>query len=216
LGALLGNLYKRPGEPRQKGSQEDQLNSLNWQSAQEDQTSFDNWTDVPIDAEELGIAPIESEDIVESYDSHEQERMDFALDHTRITRVEQLQQDVRKWEGIIEVLPFWRMPINSINISLSVITVIGSALLIYLNLNNLPEQIPLFYSQAEGNWQLVSKPIFALLPVGLAMFDLLLIRSKGLIFNFDRRLSAVLASAQSFFNILGFIALVQIISLLLV
>lgn len=144
------------------------------------------------------------------------EQMQFGLETAKVTKVQILRRNIRRWEYIIQVLPFWKSEMITFNITFSFLTIVGLALLVVFTFSKLPTQVPLIYQQLDGSWLLINKSVLAIILVGLAMLELILIRLKRVIFNFDRRLSNVMATTQIFVNALAIIAFVQIISLVLV
>lgn len=145
-----------------------------------------------------------------------EEQMHLGLETSKVTRVQILKKNIRRWEYIIQVLPFWKSGVITFNITFSILTVLGLSLLVIFTFSQLPTQIPLIYQQVDGSWILINKSVLAILLVGLAFFEIVLLRLKRVIFNFDRRLSNVMATTQIFINLLAIIALVQIISLVLI
>lgn len=144
------------------------------------------------------------------------EQMHFGLEATKVSRIQLFQKNIRRWEYIIQVLPFWKSEVITFNITFSILTILGLAVLILVTFADLPTDIPLVYEQLNGSWVLINKSVLVLLLVGMSGFELVLLRLKRIIFNFDRRLSSVMATTQIFINALAIIALVQIISLVLI
>jgi hypothetical protein len=142
--------------------------------------------------------------------------MDFGLQTAKVTRINRLKNNVRRWENIIEVLPFWRIAYNPINITFAILTAIFVSLLVVINYNTLDQnQIILFYSQVDQTRVLVPKVAIVLIPIAVMVFETVILRLQRLIFDFDRRLSNVIAASQIFFNIMLIIAMLQIMSLML-
>lgn len=137
----------------------------------------------------------------------------MGLEASTPTPLMRLRSNFRQWENILELMPYWRYPILSINIAASVMTVIFSAILVYTNFNNLPNQVSFIYSQLADKWLTEEKIILALFPIGLALIELIIMRLGREIFNFDRRLSIIMAGVQLFANVILIIGLFQILSL---
>lgn len=137
----------------------------------------------------------------------------MGLEASTPTPLMRLRSNFRQWENILELMPYWRYPILSINIAVSVMTVIFSAILVYTNFNNLPNQVSFIYSQLADKWLTEEKIILALFPIGLALIELIIMRLGREIFNFDRRLSIIMAGVQLFANVILIIGLFQILSL---
>ncbi len=148
-------------------------------------------------------------------DNNDPSQLGLQIDDGKIHKVSKIRENVRKWENIIEVIPFWRMAINPINITISIITVIATVFIVFSQANLLPDEIAIFYSHIDNTRVNIDKSFFLLLPVIIAIFEVVLIRLKRIIFNFDRRLSGVMAVSQSFFNITLIIALIEIITLVI-
>lgn len=192
-------------------------NSLDWgQSAISEELSKDGYLNSQSLEQEDEKFPSLIDLDVSEHTAPEQERMEFALDRTRVTKIKQLQSDVRRWEGIIEVLPFWRIAVNPINVTTALLSSLIMAGLIYLNFSKIPDEMLFYYSQANSSWLLMDKSLFSLVPIGFFVIQLLLLRLKRSVFNFDRRLSLVMALTQVFFSVMGIIATLQILSLVLV
>ncbi len=192
-------------------------NSLAWgQSAISEELSRDAQLDSQSQEQEDEKFPSLVDLDVSEQTAPEQERMEFALDRTRVTKIKQLQSDVRRWEGIIEVLPFWRMAVNPINVTTALLSSLIMAGLVYLNFSKIPDEMLFYYSQTNSSWLLMDKSLFSLVPIGFFVIQLLLLRLKRSVFNFDRRLSVVMAVTQVFFSVMGIIATLQILSLVLV
>jgi hypothetical protein len=145
-----------------------------------------------------------------------EEQMQFGLQTARVRRIDLIRNNVRRWEDIIQVLPFWKSEVITINIAFSLITIIALTGIVIATFASLPTQVPLVYQQFSDSWLLVDKSVLIVLIIGLAVIEFILIRLKRVIFDFDRRLSSVMALTQIFFNALAIIAMVQIVSLLLI
>jgi len=143
-------------------------------------------------------------------------QINMGLNTARPSRIFRLKDEIRRWENILELLPFWRQPLNPVNIAFSVLTVIFGAGLIYSNFDKLPGEVSFIYSQLQDKWLNSDKTLLALLPVGFAIVQVVLLRLNREIFNFDRRLSLVMAAIQIFANAVLLIGLIQILSLKLV
>jgi len=240
--ALLGNVFpnnSKKNAAKDNSSAENATNSLDWGISND----FHNSEDIPLNSENIpsqfSFRPENQENdnlrakdaslnyrserysslikaeqgIIENVEDPEQIKLN--IESSRITRIERFRDNLRKWENIIEVLPFWRIPINPINITLSVFTTFVSAVLIWGNIFKLGNQIPLFYSQVTHSRLLIAKPLFGLIPIMIGIFQIIILRFTRNIFNFDRRLSSVISAAQTFFNIMLMIALFEIITLVL-
>lgn len=242
---MLGDIYPRKQQTDQDNADNNNLtNSLDWDQsgieAQEaiwqmpapsSQDSVDRVSErvqpaLPVDDdntfpeylaqnEQTEYSLVKAQELMPEKNEPE-EQMHFGLETSRVTRVQILKKNIRRWEYIIQVLPFWKSGVITFNITFSILTVVGLALLVIFTFSQLPTQIPLIYQQVDGSWILINKSVLALLLVGLAFFEIVLLRLKRVIFNFDRRLSNVMATTQIFINLLAIIALVQIISLVLI
>lgn len=143
-------------------------------------------------------------------------QINFGLDTRRVRRVDLIRDNVRSWERLLEVMPFWRNLINPVNITFGLITIASSFIVVAFNFSELSSNPSLFYSQISGYRISVEKSLFWVIPIFVAVIQLVLFRLIRAVFEFDRRLSGVLAITQIFFNIILVIALLQIISLVTV
>lgn len=119
----------------------------------------------------------------------------------------------RRWEDMIELLPFWRQALNPINITFSIAICAAVIVLLFAHFANLPPDVPLFYSQATSSFILVDKTILLGLPIIILVVQLGLLRLLRHVFNHDRRLSNVIATAQIFCNFTYFIAILELLSI---
>lgn len=168
------------------------------------------------DENELFLTELPPQELAETQEIDSESQTSFALDRTRITRIQKARQDIRRWENIVEVMPFWRIPINSINITLGLITTGIVAVLVAQVIGSSVNQVHYYYSQLASDWVQMDKSFAIFVPVAVGVMELLLLRFQRLVFNFDRRLSSVIAVTQCFFNVMLIIAVTQIVNLLLV
>jgi hypothetical protein len=140
-------------------------------------------------------------------------QINLALDTQKIGRIDVIKDNVRSWERMLEVMPFWRNLINPVNITFGIITIISTFLIIAFNFPKLSSQPALFFSQITGYRIAVDKALFWVIPIFVMAAELILFRLLRSVFDFDRRLSSVLAFTQIFFNVILTIGLLQIISL---
>lgn len=168
--------------------------------------------DNPANSNNNGDDPQEPPEV----DEKSQIRLD--LDTPRTTRLRRATSDIRRWENIVEVMPFWRLPVNSINVTFSAVTAVAIAVLILFNIGVLSQigTVPFFYSQSTAERIELEPAFIAIVPIVVVAIELILLRFKRIIFNFDRRLATVLGTSQTFFNFIMIIGVVQLLSLLLV
>ncbi len=130
--------------------------------------------------------------------------------------VYKLKQRFEHLEQTLEIMPFWKditfvfMAVSSILIPLAII------LTIVYKFNSLPFQIPFFYNTQTEQWILIDKGIITIIIIFYAVINLILLNIIHLVYYYDRRLAKILAINSNLANILLFIALSQILSILLI
>ncbi|KKQ35986.1 MAG: hypothetical protein US52_C0012G0011 [candidate division WS6 bacterium GW2011_GWA2_37_6] len=116
----------------------------------------------------------------------------------------------------LEVMPFWKN-FSFVFYALSSLIIPGGiiALMLY-KFNQIPVEIPLFYNPQISSWVLIDKSIAIILPIIYAIANLVLLNLNYSIFQYDRRLSQVLAFTMNISNILFLIAFAEILSIVLI
>ncbi len=161
------------------------------------------------DAETTSLTEVENEfPLVDP-----KEQIGFELERSKITFINRLLREIRSWENLVEVMPFWRSLINPLNITVSILTALITAVIVIINFNTIPNQFPLIFSRVAANWLLIDKSFLIVLPIIVIIVQLILTRLIRIIFDFDRRLSVVMGANQLIFNILFIIALIEIVNL---
>ncbi|MFW5702812.1 MAG: hypothetical protein ACOCXP_02490 [Candidatus Dojkabacteria bacterium] len=145
-----------------------------------------------------------------------EDQMGFGIEVQRVTFIQKWRESIKEWEQMIQVLPYWKSEINVANIVLSFTAVVSFIGILLVNFNELPNELPLFYSQTENNWYLLEKELMIFLSGALFSVELILLRLMRLVYNFDRRLSVVIAGTQVFLNLILVIAIIQIVSLVMI
>lgn len=154
------------------------------------------------------------EEPVHREDSSE-DQMDFGLQTQRIYSIDRVKQQLNRWEDIIEVLPYWKLAINPVNLTIAVATSLIISIAIYSQSFSISENAILFYSQIDDFHLTIPKILFLIFPILIIVFEIILLRLERFVFNFDQRLSTVISSSQIFINILSIISIIQLLSLML-
>lgn len=200
---MLGNVFPQKENKLNNQSSDQLLNSLNLEPIQDNQTTVtDQNEDLPIDLSQ----PVD-------------EKAQIGMSLGAVARpkpVSKLRDDVRRWENLVEVMPYWKIPVFPINLTITIASIVCLFLIIIFSFDRLPNELPLFYSTSTSARTLVDKSMFIVFPVVIAILSVLIMKVKRTIFDFDRRLSIVISLAQIIFNLLLVVAVLQLVSLLLV
>lgn len=120
------------------------------------------------------------------------------------------------YENTFENLPYWRSWTNVF----SLITIVATIAIAYFALSrvwdNLPANIPLFYSNEIQNWELYPKEFLIYTTVGIVVLEIIVFFAAFKMFKFDKRLSTVLNIVIVISSILYGIAILQLSALVLI
>lgn len=142
-------------------------------------------------------------------------QLEFGLQQSKVSDLSKFRQTLKRWENIVEVLPYWKQAINPINLTTSIVIGIGVVLMgIYVATSVSGEGI-LFFSTVEESHITVSRLEFLMFTIAIAVMQVVLLRLERQIFNFDRRLSASIAGVHIFANFILTLAMLQLLILML-
>jgi len=108
---------------------------------------------------------------------------------------------------------FWQEKVNNLFFRWNIIAILVQFALLFLKLNDLPPQLPLFYSEPWGESQLVSASTIFLLPI-LSLAVILINHFLAALFHSQYRLfSRILIIISLVYSLFSLISLWQIIFL---
>ena len=115
----------------------------------------------------------------------------------------------------LELIPFWRNFSSVLALVSSICLVAMLAILGLVMFNRLPPRIPFYYNSVEARWEQGDKAMVLIIPIVLAVIDLILLKFIFDVFSYDKRLGLMLSWSMTIVNMLIIIASGQIYSLIL-
>lgn len=127
--------------------------------------------------------------------------------------VAKVKMNLQKNSDMLEVSMLWRTPALPFAITSMVFNILLIGLGGVLKFSEIPPQLPVFYNSFERRWEQFDKSIVFIAPIFIFFTELLVIQFSIKIFRQDRRLSMVLCWILTLLNVLIFIIVTQIYSL---
>lgn len=124
-----------------------------------------------------------------------------------------VKMKLQKNSDMLEVSMLWRTPALPFAITSMIFDVILMGLGGLIKFNVIPPQLPVFYNSFEQRWEQFDKSIVFIAPIFIFITEMLVIQFSIKIFRQDRRLSMVLCWILTLLNVLIFIIVTQIYSL---
>lgn len=128
----------------------------------------------------------------------------------------QVKRKLAHLETTVEALPYWKNFLSVLAFMMFALLIIFTTYITITKYNQLPKQLPLFYSQANNTWGLIDKEFYLFMPFVFAFTLFLLIKLNSSVFKFDRRLAIIINLALILTSLLGFIAYIQLFSFVLI
>jgi hypothetical protein len=124
-----------------------------------------------------------------------------------------VKMNLQKNSEILEISMLWKTPALPF-----ALTSLGFIIMILIlggitQFEKIPPKVPFFYNSVEKNWEQVDKSFVFILPVIIVIIEVLIIQFAVKIFRQDRRLSMILWWLLALLNVLLFIIITQIYSL---
>lgn len=124
-----------------------------------------------------------------------------------------LRAKLHKRETAIEMQPFWRHFSGPIALVSGTVLPLLLTVIALVNIGKFPPKMPFIFDHTIGVWQQADKSVFAIAPILLLVFNVIIIRLSLEVYEFDRRLAEVSNWLIVFINLLALIAAGQIFSL---
>lgn len=144
------------------------------------------------------------------------QQISLAIEENRLEQYYALRSRLAKMEASVEALPYWRSMITVLAFTLSIAYVILIFYILAAKFGQLPNAVPLIYSQNQNTWILIDKEFLIIIPSILVAVIVGIIKLNSTIFEFDRRLAVMVNICLIVFSLLGIIGFAQLASLVLV
>ncbi len=116
-------------------------------------------------------------------------------------------------ERIFENLPFWRSWVHTFAIVTIIATASASFAILFRYWERLPLEMPVFYSQSQGNWGLYPKFVILISALVIVMLQLAVFICAFKVYSFDRRLAAILSATVMVSGFLFVVSLAELTTL---